>query len=114
MSTEMQQQPSGLLLESLKRLASPPEDQIAYLDSLGAGGLADELALEFDDSYQAVAPQINHNAQLLLDLKNLDRHLKSMSGEHHASLWRYEALRTAEEWNATRGLASKILTEWDL
>ncbi len=112
MSSNMQRQSSELLLDSLKRLASPPETQIAYLDSLGTGGLADELALEFDDSYQAVVAQFTHDPQLLLDLEDLNRHLGSMSGEQHASLWQYEALRTAKEWNTTRSLARKILAQW--
>jgi hypothetical protein len=33
----------------LERLAAPAEEQVAYLQNLGVGDCADELALELDD-----------------------------------------------------------------
>lgn len=39
------------LLEAVKRLAAPPEEQVAHLRGLGSFPSLDELALEFDDVF---------------------------------------------------------------
>lgn len=40
------------LLTCLDRLAEPAAAQVDYLTKLGVAGLADEIALEFDDLYR--------------------------------------------------------------
>ncbi len=52
----------GTVLSNLSvavdRLSSAPDEQKAYLAALGDPGVADELALEFDDSYRPAAPRL--------------------------------------------------------
>jgi hypothetical protein len=112
MSSNRESQPLELLLASVDHLSSPPELQIEYLESLGAGGLADELGLEFDDVYEAAVAQIRGDSELRRGLEELNHRLQSISGEQNGSKWSYEALRSAPEWQSIRALAAHVRTLW--
>lgn len=104
--------PLVLMQNSLRRLSSEPEDQIAYLKALGVYPLADELALEFDDSYMALRAATQVDAKVSMDvmsmLDTLDGLLAQMSGSEKSELWNAGALDSAE-WNKVRQLAGEIL-----
>ncbi len=97
--------------EAIARLASPPEQQLAYLRRLDAGESADELALEFDD----VAGAALSRPRLLTDeqrdaVRHLDRQLEAMSGTDKARLWATAAIGSAEEWTEVRRRAKRALS----
>ncbi|MBI3298836.1 MAG: hypothetical protein HYZ75_11770 [Elusimicrobia bacterium] len=97
---------------SLGRLAAPAEEQLAYLNSLGTGELADELALELHDDLLAVKgcaePDLRDSAAMRAVVE-VDDALQRMSGAANERLWRPEGLRAAEEWAALRLLAAAAL-----
>lgn len=63
---------------ALRHLAAPAPDQIEYLTSLGVADLADELALEFDDSYRTiVGPLQRVSPDSAAASRELDRMLSS-------------------------------------
>src|SRR5687768_11247694 len=101
--------PSPRLLASLVRavamLALPASHQIAWLESLGVGGSADELALEFDDGY-VLAPQFVErqwlDAAVVDPLRALNDLLQSMSGPGNAELWDAAALESSPRWSEVR------------
>jgi hypothetical protein len=41
------------LYRAVARLALPAEDQLAYLNTIGVGDLADELALDLNDGLES-------------------------------------------------------------
>jgi hypothetical protein len=101
---------TGMLVQQLDnavaRLAIPPTEQLAYLASIGVGGLADELALEFDDAYQPVAPlleELEAPEELREDLTSLDQALTSDSLE-----WSIAAVGESDAWAEIRHLAMRI------
>lgn len=72
--------PSSLqaLVDSLDRLASAAPEQIEYLTALGVAGLADDLALEFDDLYRPRAELLEEvSAQAAAACRENDRMLSS-------------------------------------
>lgn len=97
---------------SLGRLAAPADEQRAYLESLGTGALADELALEFHDDLLAVmgsaGPKLRDSAAMRA-VAEVDDALRNMSGPANERLWRPEGLRTAKEWAALRRSAAAAL-----
>lgn len=97
---------------SLGRLAAPADEQLAYLESLGTGALADELALEFHDDVLAVkafAESKLRGTEAMRAVAEVDDALRNMSGPANERLWRPEGLRTAQEWAALRRLAAAAL-----
>jgi hypothetical protein len=102
------------LVTAVDHLAAEPVAQKAYLASEGFEGSVDELALEFDDLYVPLAPQL---AQLdiphlaIEKLIRLDELLARMSGPQHAELWEPDALVTSHEWSEVRRLASGIVRD---
>ena len=109
----MGRQRRNRLIEVVGRLAAPAEVQINYLDQHGFGPLADELALEFDDA-ALVVDQLHRDGTISetarLAIQALDRKLDSFSGEALEHLWTFEALRSAPEWKAVRGLARRCVS----
>jgi hypothetical protein len=98
------------LRAAVVRLAWAGDAQIEYLHDIGVGGLADELALEFDDRFavhRACPDSLGPAGGVLADL---DRALERMSGEANAHLWTDQALSSASEWHEVRALATLALT----
>lgn len=98
------------LRATVVRLAWAADAQIAYLHGIGVGGLADELALEFDDMFAVHRARPDSLGPVGYVLAYLDRALEEMSGEANADLWTDEALRSASEWHEVRALAALALT----
>ena len=98
------------LLSTVKRLASPPDEQEAYLRQLGTRPSLDELALEFDEEYQRLRQQQREVRPpvYLAALQALDVQLDAMSGENNSKLWTAEALHH-DEWTRVRALAREAL-----
>ena len=46
------------LAGALQRLSAAPAEQIEYITALGTAPLLDELALEFDDFYRPLVPEL--------------------------------------------------------
>lgn len=98
---------------SLEILAAKPQDQLAYLKSIGDQCmLMDELALEFDDrlsSLRAFIAEGKVGEDAAHAIAALDRLLIGMSGEKNAHLWTREALTSSSEWAQVRRLAERAL-----
>jgi hypothetical protein len=102
------------LREAVARLASPAEEQMAYLRRLGSRGSADELALELDDAARSALSQEALVApRLRVHIRELDQQLEAMSGADKADLWTDTALQSAEEWEEIRRRARAALHELD-
>jgi hypothetical protein len=77
--------------------------------------LADELALDFEESLGGVR---NEPATLPPDVMEailrLDEQLERMSGPQNADLWTDDALRRSPEWGTVRSLAAQAvrLANW--
>jgi hypothetical protein len=102
-------------LRSVAVLALPAAAQVDWLRSLGLGepGLADELALEFDDGFgmlaglmaQGVVPDAA--TPILLQIDSL---LSTMSEGSQPEVWEVEALSSAPQWEEVRELAQRVLS----
>lgn len=104
------------LREVVGRLAASADSQIPYLVRLGTAPSADELALEFDDVYPAVAARvaelpISHDA--VEALVKLNDTLLSMSDPGRAELWTTDALLESQWWSAVRKQAGETLRRLD-
>ncbi|MGI8661450.1 MAG: hypothetical protein ACR2LH_10565 [Thermoleophilaceae bacterium] len=95
------------LIIAVSRLARRAEGQIAYLRSLDAGCLADELALEFDDVRGAVLPQLS--AEQRRAVAALEEQLSTMSAADDPGLWTHDALAVSNAWTRVRALARDAL-----
>jgi hypothetical protein len=95
------------LLESLKRLAAPADEQVAYLRDLGSFPSLDELALEFDDVFgpPGTPPPEGPWADAL---SKLAAALNAMSGQENSHLWTADALN-GPEWAEVRSLAREAI-----
>ena len=97
---------------SLKKLAASHEEQFELLVKEDMGNCADELALEFDDSFPVLKAQwedaglTKHQIEAL---SAVDVLLGRMSGSKNAHLWTRKALENSEEWKQVRLLAAKAL-----
>jgi hypothetical protein len=85
-------------------------DQLRYLrELLGSDELVDELALQFDDSFQ-VLPELRLNdlvsKEAEVALKALATQLAELDG---ADSWSAGSLREAPEWQRVRVLAREAL-----
>ena len=112
------------LRQAIATLAAPADAQAAYLDLVHApltgGGSAedysnDELALEFDDVFQAADHMID--AGELTPWQRdaaipLDHILKSLSGQMHADFWKREALWSDARWEEVRTIARQTLAAY--
>ena len=97
------------LLESVKSLAAPPDEQVAYLRQLGTFPSVDELALEFDNMFDAAGTDPLGGAREWQEaVRRLDLILRRMSGPENAHLWVVEAL-DGPEWAEVRGAARHAL-----
>jgi hypothetical protein len=99
------------LIETVRRLAAPREEQEAWLRDVGTWPCLDELALEFDDELSRISgPEARQRVttELLDALLRLDAYLASISGEENARLWQPEAL-DGPEWDRVRALARRAL-----
>lgn len=93
----------------LELLAAPGDHALARL----ADGCvkADELALDFDNFYQAYIG--NFGSELSPDarkaLRAIDESFNRMSGPENAKLWTDEAVATHPAWSEVRRQASRAL-----
>lgn len=98
------------LAAAVRRLAEPPDRQLAYLHELGSPESADELALEFDDVAEAAVAEARllseHQVERVRQVAEL---LQAISGPAHAQLWTPNALRSASEWQEIRTTAAGLL-----
>jgi hypothetical protein len=88
-----------LLLDAVRALAQPPEEQIALL----GGECVDELALDLD-----AQPWWDERADVRAALDELTDLLGAMSGPDHAELWTVEALH-GRDWHHVRTAARAVL-----
>ena len=109
------------LRQCVVRLAAPPDEQAAYLDSIlghmtadgDASGFGnDELALELEDILCAGSDMIAHgelNASERSALVPLDSLLEKWSGEENADFWARSALKLDPRWKEVRQVAAAAL-----
>ncbi len=110
--TETQQSLLEQLIVAISRLARPAESQIAYLEALGRGTTADELALDLDDVAEAALAVPGLLSPCQRDLvRSLDDQLREMSGSERAALWSRQALRRSPAWSEIRTKARVVLRE---
>lgn len=101
-----------VLVSAVRMLAASAEEQSSYLREIGVGELADELALELNDSLWTLPILIQQGVlteEQAKDVRILDQDLDAMSGLQHKTLWRIEKLATAPEWQRIRDKARSIL-----
>lgn len=110
--TDTKQELLEQLIVAISRLARPAEGQIAYLEALGPGTMADELALELDDVAEAAVavPGLLSQRQEAL-VRALDVRLREMSGPDRNELWSQQALRASPAWSQVRADARAALAE---
>jgi hypothetical protein len=94
---------------SVRALAQSPSVQLHLFPEFTE--CADELALEFDESYRAF---VGERRDQLDDeqrrcLKAVDGALARMSDQNASDLWTDEGLRTSVEWARVRALARDAL-----
>src|SRR6266545_1864459 len=97
---------------ALVQLAARSEEQIVYLQDLGVGNSADELALELREGV-LMLDQLQKESlvreEQIEAIVALDRKLGQMSGPGRAHLWTWNALERSDEWKEVRALASEAL-----
>lgn len=85
------------ILQAVEVVGWPPERQLEYLHALGVGGLADELALQVNDTIAAV-DQLAEQGQLPTSSRDavhaVDAQLAQMS-TRGPDLWSEQAVRSA-------------------
>jgi hypothetical protein len=100
------------LMESLARLAAPGSAQVEYLQRLGVGDCADELALELHEWVLLLDQLVDDGGvgrECAEEIRAVDRRLDEMSGREHRSLWTRDALQRADFWKEVRQLAATAL-----
>ena len=97
------------LRTTVEHLAAPPEAQRQYLSQLGTPDSADELALEFDDSYVPVRSQLPE--RVIAHLDALNRLLQQFSGPDHSDKWSAAALSEESAWAEVRLSAQRVLDD---
>ena len=96
------------LLSSLTLLCKGADEQISYLEELGVGPSADELALEFDDCMGVVSELFEKgfvSIEFVQAVEELDQKLDLMSINADDVLWSFESLRNRKEWEDVRKIA---------
>jgi hypothetical protein len=101
------------LVDTVRRLASPADEQRVYIEELGTAPLLDELALELDAVFAGGRTEFLQrapfSAEALEAVARLDSHLSTFSGPANPDLWLVSSL-TAPEWETTRRLARDALS----
>jgi hypothetical protein len=100
------------LIRAVAVLALPAADQVEWVDSLGVGPVADELALELGDGALLAQQFVEAGwlgADNLSPLMAVDLLLKDMSGLENEALWDYPALNSSPRWAAVRKRAKDVL-----
>lgn len=97
------------LREQLELLAAPADHALARLPE--GRVKADELALDFDNFYQAYVgnfgSELSPHARAAL--RAIDESFDRMSGPANAQLWTDEAVATHPAWSEVRRQASRAL-----
>jgi hypothetical protein len=100
------------LLSTIQVLAQSAEKQIVYLQELGSGDCADELALELEDII-GVLPKLQETGFITAEQANLiralDEQLNRMSQEGNIDTWTANGLLSSEEWEEVRKRANAVL-----
>lgn len=100
------------LWEAVLNLTLPGEDQVQLLEAMGDPSAIDELALAVDDSFWTVNEGFTRN-QLSRDelnaLNQLNACLNRMSGAEKADVWTVEALKSSDDWQEVRRLATQAI-----
>jgi|GEM_PF-3397730 len=101
--------------EALKILAEAKDNQIAYLEDLGTSPSTDELALQFDDTYQVFKGYLGDQFGDILCKKRILKKLDSislifdeMSAIPNNSFWNISSLDN-KEWANIRKIAVETL-----
>jgi hypothetical protein len=100
---------------TLENLAADATARARYLKGLGISGLADELALEFDDISSRVGRAVDEDllsSDTASAIQTLNDMLQAMSGEANARLWSIAGLQSAE-WDVVRRHARAALDLYD-
>ena len=99
---------------SLQALALPAPTQHALFPTFVC--VADELALDFNDSLKVATPQVSLTPEQRVALTVLDDLLSQMSGQQHAEFWTDSALESHPTWQQIHDLARRALDTfgWDL
>lgn len=101
------------LLETVKRLAAPPDEQAAYVRRLESGPSADELGLEFDDEFVRLRADRGSEPvppAYFCRLISPRRTAQADERPRERRLWVLEAL-DSPEWQRVRELARRGLTK---
>jgi len=95
------------LLESLRDLARPGEEQLA-IQPAGAHK-PDEIALDFDDALKYWKPRLwtSLSSAQREALSDVDARLSIMSGSANSQLWSEEAVLSDPAWTELRQLARR-------
>ena len=102
-------------LRSLAVLAMDAQGQLEWLRSLGLGepGIADEVALEFDDGHRLMWAFVGYGwlpEEAREPIDAIDLLLDAMSDpELKGNVWDVESLGTDPRWEQARGLARTAL-----
>jgi hypothetical protein len=100
---------------SLQALMLPADRQVGLFPSFVWVG--DELALDFDDAYQAALRGHHFTAEQMSVLAALDAALSKMTAEENMDLWEDStALSRYPQWQEVRERARQALLQlgWDL
>jgi hypothetical protein len=101
------------LLESLRVLAAPADQQLAlYRQEMAR---ADQLALDFADAFRLVCdcPQVRLTPSQTRALQELDILLEEMTSQGDAQLWTTHALQESAAWTEVRAAAGRALRTLD-
>lgn len=106
----------AMLSETLEVLTRPAAAQLEYLASIDPDGLVGiavvELALEYDDAFNAVAEFRETYPKLFERLDHLDAHFEAMSDPNGKDEWTQLALKNSEAWETIRTLAKSCVSEF--
>lgn len=94
------------LCEVVRRLASEPDEQIAYLTRLGVAPSLDELALEFEDVYSPLQPLIEAAPEGTTLAESLRALNSALSVE--ALGWAFDNIRDPA-WSQVRTASTLVL-----
>lgn len=101
----------GRLQKVTEILSLPPQAQVDYLKGLGVYPLADELALQFSDSF-AVVPLLRAHQMINADTETALQHIDELldsAGESDPDFWSSAALTSSGQWQEIRASATRAL-----
>lgn len=104
------------LRRMLRIFASPAEDQLASLRSLGPDGRGmEDVAREFEDDVYPAVPNLINAGRLTLTQMGavalVDIALRGITLQSDDALWTDDAIRTLPIWDHVRDLARQALRE---